>query len=97
VRAPNRTCSPRDQRAAFPCSALAGNYVAVALAYNGVAIIDVVDPAAPRLVGEYTLPGRARALLATDDLLYVADREGGLYVLRLTAAPSSAGDPKDVS
>jgi hypothetical protein len=69
--------------------ALTRGHVAVALGYGGVAVIDVADHAAPRLVGEYTLPGRARGLLAAGDLLYVADQEGGLYVLRLTATPSS--------
>ena len=53
----------------------------LALGRGGLAIVDMSDPAAPRISASHDTPGNARVVAVADDLLLVADSDA-LLVLR---------------
>lgn len=73
--------------AAAPINAIAvaHGYAYLAIGKQGIAIVDVTDPEAPRLVSHYDTPGDARDLALHWPYLLVADGKAGLRVLDLTA------------
>lgn len=70
--------------AGFPASdiAVSGNYAYVAGAYNGLRILDVGNPSNPHEVGFYHTVDEARGVSVDGSLIYVADRQGGLYIIQ---------------
>jgi hypothetical protein len=44
-------------------------------------ILDISDPATPDEVGFYDTPGDAQGVATAGDLAYVADTNGGLFIL----------------
>ena len=57
-------------------------YVYLADSGYGLHVLDVSNPAAPQEVGTFTTAGDANGVTAAGDLVYVADGEGGLVILR---------------
>ena len=55
-----------------------GHYAYVALGRGGLTIVDVSNPAAPRLVGGYDTSGSAHGVAVADGYAYVADGSAGL-------------------
>lgn len=51
---------------------------------RGLLVIDVANPAAPVGVGFYDTPGSARGVFEAGGIVFVADGDGGLYLLRFT-------------
>jgi hypothetical protein len=66
---------------------LNGNYAYVADGVNGLKVVDVTNPGAPRVLGTKSL-GNARDLAVVGSLAYVADTTWNLYVLNV-ATPSA--------
>ncbi len=60
----------------------AGDFVCCADAFNGVYVVDVTDPADPRIVAHY--PGLVAGVAVVDGIIYAARVSEGLHVL---AAP----------
>jgi hypothetical protein len=58
--------------------------VLVALTENQVVLLDVSEPEALQLVGEYVLPGRVHDLHLTDEIAFVALGESGMLVIDLS-------------
>ncbi len=57
-------------------------------------MVDVSDPAQPREVGFYDTPGYAEGVAVSGSYIYVADRDGGLVILRFTrAGPTPTPSP----
>jgi len=50
----------------------------------GVILMDVENPAIPRILRSYDTPGFAQQIVLSGDYLYVADSAAGLVVLKLT-------------
>lgn len=61
-----------------------GDRVFVACRINGLAMLDLTDPADPRAEFTMQTPGWAEDLAAEGDTLYVADRARGLLVLDIS-------------
>lgn len=57
-------------------------YAFVMVKDKGLYVIDIVDPFYMSVVGSFGLDGSANALSLSDDLLYVADPKGGIWILR---------------
>ena len=55
---------------------------------SGLWVFDVSNPAAPTEVGAYITPGSARSVFVTDNYVYVAAWEGGLFILRFPPTES---------
>jgi hypothetical protein len=55
--------------------------VALATGSDGVLFVDVTDPAAPEALSRVETTGSARRLARLDDVLYVADEQGGVVVI----------------
>ncbi len=77
-------------------------YCALGIA-NAVAVVDVLDRSAPTLVAAYNLPGAARSLARTGDLLLVGVEGTGLVVFQIrdtglvqTDTVSLAGVPTEI-
>jgi hypothetical protein len=51
--------------------------------HQGVQVVDLADPARPVEVARFDTPDQARRIAIQDDILYVADRAGGLFILRV--------------
>jgi len=68
-------------------------YLFAAFAYNGLQIYDITDPTTslPN-VGYYDTEYRAHAVFLKDSLAYVADMEGGLYILEITSFPDAIAE-----
>lgn len=49
--------------------------------FDGLLVLDVTDPAAPVETDVYDTPGTVSAVAVADDLVYLADGLGGLYIL----------------
>lgn len=63
-----------------------GDHVAIAAGSNGIAIVDVSDPPAARVVravSQYTLGGQATAVAAADRLVYVGTSSGAVVLVDL--------------
>jgi hypothetical protein len=63
--------------------AVLGPYALVAVG-RSLRVFNVKDPASPEQVGFYDTLGTPRAVTVVDDLVYVADEDGGLVILNLT-------------
>jgi hypothetical protein len=48
---------------------------------GGLLIVDIKDPAAPKIVGSWDSPGESRGLVLRDRLVYLADGSAGLQIL----------------
>ncbi len=61
--------------------------------YNGLVVLSLADPSAPRLVSLLRLPGSALDLTVSEGIAYVADGHAGLQVVDLSdpAAPRRIG------
>lgn len=46
-------------------------------------LVDIANPGQPQIIGQFETPGYADDVLIMGDLIYVADRTGGLLILRL--------------
>jgi hypothetical protein len=79
---------------AAPGSALAvqpaeaGGVAYVAAGSSGVHLFDTSVPTRTVQRSSYDTPGLARELYAADDLIYVADADGGLLILRTSDVPA---------
>jgi len=60
---------------------LKGNLLYVAAVKEGVYVVDVADPKAPRIVGSIPTPGVALNVSAGEDFIAVADYRGGVTIL----------------
>jgi hypothetical protein len=69
--------------------AINGNSLFIADAAAGLLELDVANPAHPQLIGELRLTGRASSVSADKEFVYVADGEGGLFVIRHSHVASS--------
>jgi len=65
----------------------AGDIVFVAAKSAGLRVVDVSTPQAPREVGFYDTPGSARDVIVRGGNVYVADQDGGLFLLQLSPPP----------
>ena len=68
--------------------ALSDGYACIA-ADNRFSVVDVSNPISPNEVGFYDMPGRAYRVAVANNLIYVANREGGMSILRFTTAELS--------
>lgn len=66
--------------------AVGGTYACVADGGNGLRVIDVSDPTAPRPVGLANTAGAPGAVAAAGRYAYLADGAGGLVIYRVTPA-----------
>jgi len=64
-----------------------GSLVFVEASWAGVSIFDLSEMASPRRVATFDTAGRPQALQIVDDLLFVADGDGGLLILRIVQSP----------
>jgi hypothetical protein len=73
--------------------AVSGRYAYLGDKSAGVQVVDVGNPTAPVIVGNYDTPGRAYGTAVDGDLLFVADGGFGFRVLDIThpADPQSLG------
>ncbi len=60
----------------------------IAVANRGMQIVDVSDPTRPKPGTRYDTPGSSYALEVAGELVYVADYDGGLQILRLRDLPA---------
>jgi hypothetical protein len=74
---------------------IVGSHVYLAHGLRGLRMIHVSIPSAPTEVGFYNTPFYARDVAAANGYLYVADTDGGLFILRASA--SIAGRITDVN
>ena len=72
---------------------MSGDHAYVADGANGLVVVDVLDPAAPALVGGLDTPGTATDVAVQGDLVYVADGSSGLAILDVSdrSAPVLVG------
>jgi len=54
------------------------------LACFGLGVIDVSDPTSPKETVFHLVPGDAVAVAVVGEYIYLACREGGLVILRMT-------------
>jgi hypothetical protein len=73
--------------------AMSGDYAYVADGYNGLAIVDVSNPAAPFLTGSYDNLGGAGGVIVSGKYAYIAHSWNGLVIMDISnkAAPVLAG------
>jgi uncharacterized protein (TIGR03437 family) len=64
--------------------AIAGSMAYVAAGGAGLSIIDITNPATPRMVGTYSAPGFAEGVAVDNGYAYLADGPGGLRVVNVT-------------
>jgi hypothetical protein len=62
--------------------AVADNYIYVAAGIRGLRVLDISNPALPTEVGFYDTPYDAYSVTTAGDYIYVADVDGGLFILR---------------
>ncbi len=60
-----------------------GDTVYAAVSDNGLYVIDVSDPAVPVILGNRDTPGTAFHIQAQDDVIWVADGNGGMRIFEL--------------
>ena len=85
--------------------AVSGRYAFVADLYNGLVILDVSNPAAPKLVGSYNTAGYAWGVAVSGNYAYIADGVSGLVIVdvtnpaapKLTGSYNTAGDASGVA
>jgi hypothetical protein len=72
---------------------VAENYAYVAAGASGLQVIDVSDPAAPRIAGSLALPGIALEIALAGPVAYIAAKDGGLHLVDVSdpAAPALIG------
>lgn len=63
---------------------ISGHYAFIASGSLGVSIVDVSNPAVPRLRGSINTPGEAVNIFANSHYLYVADGIGGLTIVDIS-------------
>lgn len=68
-----------------------GNLLFTADSHNGVHLYDISNPASPQLLDEYDTDGQALRLTIVNDIVYVADWDNGLVILRLKGRNKSHG------
>ncbi|NCS13509.1 MAG: hypothetical protein GPJ08_21625, partial [Microcystis aeruginosa G13-09] len=73
---------------------IVGNYAYVADDYSGLQIIDISNPAAPTLKGNYDTSGSAWDVQIVGNYAYVADSGSGLQIIDISnpAAPTLKGN-----
>jgi hypothetical protein len=64
--------------------AVADNYIYVAAGIRGLRVLDISNPSLPTEVGFYDTPYDAYSVTTAGDYIYVADVDGGLFILRFT-------------
>ena len=69
-----------------PSSTGAGDHAFVATEQSGLWVVDVGDPSDPRTANLFDTWGSADALAVANGHVFVADRSGGLVVVRSAAA-----------
>jgi hypothetical protein len=82
-----------------------GDRGVLALGTDGVAVVDVSEPAAPTLAGSLALTGTAWKVDLVGDTAYVAARDGGLHIVdiadatapRLLGTATTAGDAYNIA
>lgn len=72
---------------------ICGDYAYIAIGTGGLVILDVSDPASPRLAGGYQTGGIAVGVHVSGKYAYVADRSAGLFVIDVgnPSAPALVG------
>ncbi len=73
---------PTSSSVGWRLMATDGNKLFVADGAAGLFELDVTDPANPKLVGELRLPGLASWVFLDKGYVYVADGEGGLFIIQ---------------
>ena len=68
--------------------AVAGSYAYVADYAGGLRVVSITDPAAPVEVAFYDTPGATRRVALAGDLIYVADGDHVLVILRFDGDPN---------
>src|SRR5262245_47986529 len=76
-----RGSSPPSPPGTAMAMAIQNGYAFVALGTNGLAIIDVSNPANPRRVGGFDTSGFASGVAVSGNYAFVADGDAGLQVI----------------
>jgi len=66
--------------------AVSNGYVYVA-GFGGFVVVDVSDPHNPYEMDFYNVPGRVTHIVVVNNLIYTANGNGGMSILRFTGAP----------
>ena len=61
----------------------AGEYLAAGVGWKGVELIDISNVDDMRVIASFDTASRAYSVTVVDNLIYVADEEGGVFILRL--------------
>lgn len=61
-----------------------GQYIYVAEERDGIGVVDVSDPRHPQKVAQLELPGRAKRMVLSDQVLIVAALKGGVHIVDLS-------------
>ena len=69
-----------------------GNIAYLAAGREGLLIVDVTDPQAPRQIGAYDTLGTANAVIVDEQMVYVADGREGLRVIDV----STPWEPREI-
>ena len=86
-------------------TAVSGNYLYAAIQTGGLAVVDISDPAAARVVASRNTGGTAYSVFIHGDYAYVANGESGLAVIDisnplapvLAASRDTTGDSTDIT
>ena len=63
--------------------AVVDGLLAVGLGWQGVRLVDPSDPSDVQWVARFDTAGSARQVVVVDDMMYVADQDGGLVILKV--------------
>lgn len=75
--------SPAAQARSITALALVGSKVLVGRNSEGLLLIDVADPKAPRQIDHLEIPGNFHDMESAHEVVYVANQEGGLLVVTI--------------
>lgn len=76
---------------------VANGYAYVTSGNAGLSILDVANPARPREVGFFDSPGTAWRVTLHQDVVYLSDESGGLFLLTFAPGPVLGGDPLGIA
>ncbi len=64
--------------------AISGHYAYVVDCFDGLVIIDLIDPTKPAYAGGYYTQGKAKDIAISDNHAYIADGANGLVIINIT-------------